>query len=79
MKLLNDLHHPDIGLLPIGGRFTMSISDVIYACKNFFSFKTIAPRHYNTFSPICANPKTLQSALPETDIKILDIGQSTDF
>lgn len=46
MKLINELYHPNIGLLPIGGRFTMSIPDAIYACKNFFAFNTVIPMHY---------------------------------
>lgn len=73
MKLINDIFKPQIGLMPIGGRFTMSINDVIYACSNFFNFDTIIPMHYDTFPPISANPKILQEALSQTSVKILNM------
>ena len=79
MKLINELYHPNIGLLPIGGRFTMSISDAVFACKNFFTFDTVIPMHYDTFAPINANPNILKESLLETDVKILSIGKEIDF
>lgn len=75
MKLINDLYHPNIGLLPIGGRFTMTVSDAIYACNNFFSFDTIIPMHYNTFPPIVANFDVLKRTLQKSTVKALNIGE----
>lgn len=75
MKLINELYHPNIGLIPIGGRFTMTINDAIYACKYFFTFDTIIPMHYNTFPPIESNPLVLQKALTDTSVKILGMGE----
>lgn len=76
MKLINDIFKPQIGLLPIGGRFTMSVNDVIYACSNFFKFDTIIPMHYDTFPPISANPHILQKALSQSSVKVLNIGEN---
>jgi L-ascorbate metabolism protein UlaG (beta-lactamase superfamily) len=49
MALINELHQPDIGIVPIGDRFTMGARAAALACKKFFKFKTIIPCHYGTF------------------------------
>lgn len=49
MELIAELHKPDIGIVPIGDRFTMGARSAAFACKKFFSFKTILPCHYGTF------------------------------
>lgn len=49
MKLIDDLYHPDIGILPIGDRFTMGGAQAAYACRNFFHFRTVIPCHFASF------------------------------
>lgn len=49
MALINSLHAPDIGIVPIGDRFTMGARSAAHACKTFFDFKTVFPAHYGTF------------------------------
>jgi L-ascorbate metabolism protein UlaG (beta-lactamase superfamily) len=49
MDLINEFHKPDIGIVPIGDRFTMGARSAAFVCKKFFSFKTILPCHYGTF------------------------------
>ncbi|MGB0854865.1 MAG: metal-dependent hydrolase [Pikeienuella sp.] len=49
MAIFADLHAPDIGIVPIGGHFTMDPPRAGYACRKFFDFKTIIPCHYRTF------------------------------
>ncbi len=49
MELINELHKPDIGIVPIGDRFTMGAKSAAFACKKFFRFSTILPCHYGTF------------------------------
>ncbi len=49
MKIFNDLHHPDIGILCAGGHFTMDMKRASYAAKTFFNFGTVIPCHYRTF------------------------------
>lgn len=52
MKLINKLHKPTIGLIPIGGYYTMDVEDATFAIKNYFDFKLSIPMHYNTFGAI---------------------------
>ncbi len=49
MALIHEFHHPDIGIVPIGDRFTMGATQASIACKRFFDFSTIIPCHYGTF------------------------------
>ena len=49
MGLVNELHQPTIGIVPIGDRFTMGAASAAFACKRFFHFKTVIPCHYGTF------------------------------
>ena len=49
MAIFNDLHAPEIGIVPIGGHFTMDPPRAAYACRKFFAFKTVIPCHYRTF------------------------------
>ncbi|MDX2202715.1 MAG: metal-dependent hydrolase [Hyphomicrobiaceae bacterium] len=50
MALIEELHKPDIGIVPIGDRFTMGARTAAFACKRFFRFSTIVPCHYGTFA-----------------------------
>lgn len=49
MGLINELHQPDIGLVPIGDRFTMGGAVAALACQRFFDFKHTIPCHYGSF------------------------------
>lgn len=49
MGLINELHQPDIGLVPIGDRFTMGGAVAALACQRFFDFKHAIPCHYGSF------------------------------
>jgi L-ascorbate metabolism protein UlaG (beta-lactamase superfamily) len=49
MELIDALYEPEIGLIPIGGRFTMDAKAAVLACTEFFQFESIIPMHYGTF------------------------------
>ncbi|MEI7857766.1 MAG: metal-dependent hydrolase [Methanomicrobiales archaeon] len=70
MKLIGELYHPDIALLPIGGRFTMGTAEAMMAA-NFIGAKTVIPIHYNTWDKIAADPLPFKRAIERTtDIKV---------
>ncbi|MGD9784867.1 MAG: metal-dependent hydrolase [Hyphomicrobiaceae bacterium] len=54
MALINELWRPEIGIVPIGDRFTMGARTAALACRRFFSFRTVIPCHYGTFPIIDA-------------------------
>ncbi|MFD1796305.1 metal-dependent hydrolase [Paracoccus aurantiacus] len=49
MEWMGDLHKPDIGILSIGGHFTMDPARAAYASKRWFDFDSIVCSHYLTF------------------------------
>jgi L-ascorbate metabolism protein UlaG (beta-lactamase superfamily) len=49
MALTQELYRPEIGIVPIGDRFTMGAKQAALACKRFFTFKAVFPCHYGTF------------------------------
>jgi len=53
MALINELHEPDIGIVPIGGHFTMDAKTAALAVNRYCRFKTVLPCHYLTF-PVLA-------------------------
>jgi L-ascorbate metabolism protein UlaG (beta-lactamase superfamily) len=70
MKLIGDLCHPDVALLPIGGRYTMGVDEAMIAA-NFIGAKTIIPIHYNTFDRITADPDVFKRSIERTtDLKV---------
>jgi len=68
MKIFNDLHAPDIGILAAGGHFTMDMKRAAYAAKTFFDFKTVIPCHYKTFPLLEQSAEALRAALPGVDV-----------
>ena len=57
MKLIKELYHPTIAMLPIGGHYTM---DVVHAAvaADWLGAKTVIPMHYNTYPEIKADLET---------------------
>ena len=68
MKVFNDLHAPDIGVLCCGGHYTMDMKRAAYAAKTFFDFKTVIPCHYKTFPLLAQSAQDLIDALPSVDV-----------
>ena len=68
MRIFNDLHQPDIGILCAGGHFTMDMRRAAYAAKTFFDFKTLIPCHYKTFPILEQSAQALIDALPEVNV-----------
>ncbi|MEZ2130318.1 MULTISPECIES: metal-dependent hydrolase [unclassified Sinorhizobium] len=78
MGLINELHQPDIGIVPIGDRFTMGGAVAALACQRFFNFKTAMPCHYGTFPIIDQTPEKFVSGMEgsKTAVKTPKPGES---
>lgn len=63
MGLINELHQPDIGLVPIGDRFTMGGAVAALACRRFFRFATVIPCHYASFGIVDQTADTFLAAM----------------
>src|SRR6185436_11846003 len=52
MGLINEIYAPDVAMIPIGDRFTMSPKTAAMAVKKFFKLKSVIPCHYGSFVPM---------------------------
>jgi L-ascorbate metabolism protein UlaG (beta-lactamase superfamily) len=81
MKLIGELYHPDVALLPIGGRYTMGTAEAMMAA-NFIGAKMVIPIHYNTWDKITADPLPFKMAIEKTTdirVNVLQPGESIEI
>ncbi len=80
MALIEELHKPDIGIVPIGDRFTMGGAVAALACQRYFNFKTIIPCHYGSFPIIDQNADKFIAAFDDSSrVTIPKIGQEIEL
>ncbi|MEM6461027.1 MAG: metal-dependent hydrolase [Pseudomonadota bacterium] len=65
MALIKELHEPDVGIVPVGDRFTMGGAIAALACRRYFDFSTIIPCHYGTFPIIDQTPEKFIAAMED--------------
>jgi L-ascorbate metabolism protein UlaG (beta-lactamase superfamily) len=58
MKLIAQLYHPEVVMLPIGGFYTMGPKEAALAAS-LLEAKVILPIHFGTFPPLTGTPKEL--------------------
>ncbi|NYT07460.1 MAG: metal-dependent hydrolase [Methanomicrobiales archaeon] len=78
MRLIGELYHPDVALLPIGGRFTMGPEEAMIAAR-FIGARLVIPIHYNTWPVIRQDPVPFKAALERTTdirVEILEPGET---
>lgn len=80
MALINELHEPKIGLVPVGDRFTMGGAVAALACRRFFKFETIIPCHYKTFGLLDQTPDKFVAGMEGSgvDVVVPNIGEAWD-
>jgi L-ascorbate metabolism protein UlaG (beta-lactamase superfamily) len=80
MALIGEFYRPDIGIVPIGDRFTMNGSTAAVACRRYFNFSVILPCHYRTFPLLAQSADSFVGAMGEDGgkVKVLDFGESID-
>ena len=65
MALIQELHQPQIGIVPIGDRFTMGGAVAALACRRYFKFEHILPSHYASFGMVDATADKFVEALED--------------
>lgn len=70
MALINELHAPDIGIVPIGDRFTMGGAVAALACQRYFSFETAIPCHFGSFPIIDKTADKFVAGMDGTGTKV---------
>jgi L-ascorbate metabolism protein UlaG (beta-lactamase superfamily) len=74
MSLIAERYHPTVGLLPIGGHFTMDPAGAALATK-LLKLKTVVPMHYSTFPVLKGSPDELRAALKreKSSAKVVEV------
>ncbi|HJJ48710.1 MAG TPA: metal-dependent hydrolase [Methanocorpusculum sp.] len=80
MKLIGELYHPDIAILPAGGLYTMGPEEAMIAAE-YIGAPLVIPMHYNTFPPIRQNLTEFKRAVELTGAKkvmLMQPGESVE-
>ncbi len=69
MRLIHELYHPTVAMLPIGGHYTMDPKEAAFASR-LLKPKVILPIHWGTFPQLTGTPEQL-AALVEPSVKVV--------
>lgn len=80
MKFFAATYHPDIVLLPVGGQFTMDVTQACIAAHDL-GVKACIPMHYNTFDAIKADMNQFSLRMKATGVEpmVMPIGSSLEL
>lgn len=78
MALIEELHQPKIGIVPVGDRFTMGGAVAALACRRFFHFESVIPCHFGTFPLLDQTAEKFVAGMEGSGTKVLlpKIGES---
>jgi L-ascorbate metabolism protein UlaG (beta-lactamase superfamily) len=62
LRLIGEMHHPDVAFLPIGGHYTMGPAGAARAAE-LLGVRTVVPIHYGTFPVLIGTPAQLRDEL----------------
>jgi L-ascorbate metabolism protein UlaG (beta-lactamase superfamily) len=72
MRLIAELHAPDLAMLPIGGHFTMDPRAAALAVE-LLGVEHVLPIHYGTFPVLAGTPAQLREALDARGLDRVEI------
>lgn len=67
LKLIGELHHPDLIFIPIGDNYTMGPKRAAHACR-YLDAKTVIPIHWGTFPILTGTPEAFARELANLDL-----------
>ena len=76
MDLINKLYKPEVGIVPVGDRFTMGARTASFACKTYFDFKTILPCHFGTFPILDASADKFVAEMGSDAVVVPKVGEA---
>ena len=77
MKLIGELYHPLVAMLPIGGHFTMGPKEAALTVR-LLGAKTVLPLHFGTFPILKGTPNEL-SALIDANVQVVRWAPGEDY
>ena len=81
MRLITDMYHPDLLLIPIGGHFVMNPVDAAMVTRDIVRPRYSIPIHYLTIPQLRGTPAEYKAAMGNSAVQVLaiDPGQKIDF
>jgi L-ascorbate metabolism protein UlaG (beta-lactamase superfamily) len=70
MRLIAEMHKPDVAFLPIGDHYTMGPAAAAKACT-YLGVRQVVPMHYGTFPVLTGRPEKLREILEPLGIDVL--------
>ncbi len=81
MKLIGEIYHPKVAMLPIGSHFTMDPVEASYAVQ-FIKPEIAIPMHYGTSPVLTGTPEKFEEEVkrraPETKVMAIKPGESIE-
>lgn len=71
MALIAEIHAPDVAMVPIGDRFTMSPKTAAMAVRRFLKLKSAIPCHYGSFPIIEPNADRFVAEMQGASTKVI--------
>ncbi len=78
MALIQRLHRPKVGLLPIGDRFTMGPEAAAIACNELLELDIVVPIHWGTFDLLTGDPERFKQLVRRGRVQVLAPGDSIE-
>lgn len=72
MRLIREMHAPEIGFLPIGDHFTMGPEAAARACE-MLGIRQVVPMHYGTFPLLTGTPARLRELVQPLGVEVLEL------
>ena len=76
MALIQRIHRPSVGLIPIGDRFTMGPETAALACNEFLDLEVILPIHWGTFDLLTGDPEVFRSLVRRGEVRLPRPGEA---
>jgi len=74
MRIIGDLYHPSVAILPIGDLYTMGPREAAYAAR-LLNISSIIPAHFGTFPALSGTPAALRAALSELGLSQIAVAE----
>ncbi len=72
MRLIREMHQPEIAFLPIGDRFTMG-PDAAVRASELLGVRQVVPMHFGTFPRLTGSVTRFRALLEPTGIEVLEL------
>jgi len=82
MRLIAEMYHPDLVMIPIGGNYTMDPQGAAYALRAYLRPRYAIPMHYGTTPLLKGTPEELIRAMGpniSTTIVVMKPGETRSF